>query len=39
VAPKGYPIDISIGSLGGGGGADTPGGWVGRRGGRNNHSK
>jgi len=37
VAPKGYPIDISIGSRGGG--ADTPGGWAGRRGGRNNHSK
>jgi len=37
VAPKGYPIDISIGSRGGG--ADTPGGCAGRRGGRNNHSK
>lgn len=37
VAPKGYPIDISIGSRGGG--ADTPGGWIGWRGGRNNHSK
>jgi len=29
VASKGYPIDISIGSRGGG--ADTPGGWVRRR--------
>jgi len=38
VAPKGHPIDISIGSRSGGG-ADTPGGWIGRQGGRNNHSK